>query len=120
PRRTASLLLGLGGAGGAVLFVSASTGPTAIIAMTLVGIGCAPVLMASVFIFARSYSPAKLAILTSWLVAFGSAGNVIGAAPLASGADLLGWRVVMLGLGAATLLIAIGVLLFVRDPERAE
>ena len=86
--------------------------------MMLIGVGCAPVLMASVYIFARQYSPAKLAILTSWLVAFGSAGNVIGASPLASAADALGWRSVMALLGVLTVLSALSIWLILRDPER--
>ncbi len=120
PRRTASLLLGVGGAGGAVLFAAAREPWMVIAAMTLIGIGCAPVLMASVFIFARSYSPARLAILTSWFIAVGSAGNVIGASPLAGAAEAFGWRGVLVGLAAITLAIAAGIYAFVRDPERAE
>lgn len=120
PKRTASALLAFCGGGGALLFAMATTPPMVIAAMALIGIGCSPVLMASVFIFARSFSPARLAILTSWLVAFGSAGNVIGASPLAAAADALGWRTVMLGLGVLTVAVAVAVRLFVRDPQRHE
>ena len=79
PRRTVAVLLALGGGGGAFMFSTASAPWMVTTAMALIGVGCAPVLMASVFIFARTYRPAKLAILTSWLVGFGSFGNVIGA-----------------------------------------
>lgn len=120
PRRTSSIMLALGAGGGALLF-SASTAPWMIVAaMALIGIGCAPVLMAAVFIFARTFAPAQLAVRTSWLVAFGMAGNVIGTSPLASAAEAFGWRWVMVGLGGATLLVAAALALFVRDPERAE
>jgi MFS family permease len=118
PKRTAAVLLSLGGAGGALLFASATQPWMITVAMTMIGVGCAPVLMASVFIFARTYSPARLAILVSWLVGFGSFGNVIGASPLAAAAETFGWRPVMLGLGALTLLTALAVLFFVRDPAR--
>lgn len=117
PRRTASALLAVCGAGGAFLFASASAGWMVVAAMGLIGIGCAPVLMASVFIFARNYPPARLAILISWLVAIGSAGNVIGASPLAAAAEAYGWRGVMAGLGVITLLVAVAVHFLVRDPE---
>lgn len=120
PRRTASIMLALGGGGGAFLFAVATAPWMITAAMILIGIGCAPVLMASVFIFARTYRPAQLAILTSWLVAFGSAGNVIGASPLAAAAEAFGWREVITGLGVVTLLIALGIALFVRDPEKVE
>ena len=74
--------------------------------MALIGIGCSPVLMGVVFIFARSYSPARLAVLASWTIAFGTAGNVIGAAPLANAAEAFGWRPVIAALGIFTLLTA--------------
>jgi MFS family permease len=118
PKRTAAVLLALGGAGGAMLFAAATQPWMITAAMTLIGIGCAPVLMASVFIFARTYSPARLAILVSWLVGFGSFGNVIGASPLAAAAEAFGWRPVMTGLGVLTLLTAVAILIFVRDPAR--
>ena len=118
PKRTAAILLAVGGGGGAFLFAAASTPWMVTAAMALIGIGCAPVLMASVFIFARIYRPAKLAALTSFLVGFGSAGNVIGASPLAQTAEAFGWRPVMTGLGVFTLLTAIAIIVFVRDPER--
>lgn len=118
PKRTASVLLAVGGGGGAMLFAMATEPWMVTSAMAFIGIGCAPVLMASVFIFARTYSPARLAILVSWLVGFGSFGNVIGASPLASAADAFGWRPVMVGLGCVTLLTAVAIQLFVRDPAR--
>lgn len=118
PRRTAAVLMAVGAGGGAFLFSMASAPWMVTLAMAMIGLGCAPVLMASVFIFARAYSPARLAILISWLVGFGSLGNVIGASPLASAAETFGWRPVMMGLGVFTVLTAAAVFLFVRDPER--
>lgn len=103
-----------------MLFASATQPWMVAAAMFLLGIGCAPVLMASLFIFARIYSPARFAVLTSWLVAFGTAGNVIGASPLAQAANAFGWRPVMVGLGIFTLLTALALLLLVRDPETPE
>jgi MFS family permease len=66
-------------------------------AMALIGIGCAPVLMASLFIFARIYHAGAVRRAASWLIAFGALGNVIGAAPLANAAQAFGWRPVMVG-----------------------
>ena len=105
---------------GAFLF-SVATAPWMVIsAMALIGIGCSPVLMGVVFIYARSYSPARLAVLASWTVAFGTAGDVIGAAPLANAAEAFGWRPVMIALGLFTVLTAPAVLFFVRDPAEPE
>lgn len=118
PRRTAGVFLALGGAGGAFVFAAATAPWMITFAMVLIGIGCSPVLMASVFIFARKFQPARLAVLTSWMIAVGSAGNVIGASPLAAAAEVVGWRSVMAGLGVITLLVALATLALVRDPEK--
>lgn len=120
PRRTASILLAFGGAGGVSLFAAASTPWMVIAAMALIGIGCAPVLMASLVIFARIFPPARFAMLASWFVAFGTAGNVIGAAPLANAVQAFGWRPVMVGLAVFTLVVAAAIAVLVRDSAQEE
>jgi MFS family permease len=120
PRRTAAVLLAVAGGGGAALFAAATSPWMITLAMVLIGIGCSPVLMASAYIFARTFKPAQMAILTSWLIGFGSAGNVLGASPLAAAADAFGWRETMAALGAFTVVTALFVLVLVRDPERIE
>lgn len=120
PRRTAAAFLAAGGGGGAIVFALASRPGAVTVAMAMIGIGCAPVLMATLFLFARHYSVARFSVLTSWFVAFGTLGNILGAAPLAAAAEAFGWRAVMLGLGAATLAVAAGIFLIVRDPAAPE
>ena len=120
PRRTAAVLLALGGGGGAFVFASAQSPFAVILAMALIGIGCAPVLMAALVVYARRFSPARFAVLASWTVAFGTLGNVIGAAPLANAAEAFGWRPVMAGLGVLTILTALAILVLLRDPEAPE
>jgi sugar phosphate permease len=84
PRRTASLMFGVFAGAGAFVFALAQGPGQLILAMALIGVACAPVLMASYFIFARSFPASRFAVLTSWLVAFGMIGNVISASPLAA------------------------------------
>lgn len=120
PRRTAAALLAVGAGGGTLLFSFATVPWMIIVATGLLGIGCAPVLMASLYIFARLYRPAKFAMLTSWLVAFGTAGNVIGSAPLAYAEAAFGWRAVMVGLCLISLLVAAALYALVRDPAHPE
>jgi MFS family permease len=120
PKRTAGFLLGICGSGGAFLFAIADAPWMIVAAMTLIGIGCSPVLMASMFIFAHTWSPARLAVLTSWLIGLGSLGNIIGASPLAAAVDAFTWRPVIAALGAVTLLTAAAILFFVRDPQQAK
>ncbi|HRV63653.1 MAG: MFS transporter [Rhodobacteraceae bacterium] len=118
PRATASVLLALGGAGGAMVFALAE-GPVAIhVAMVMIGVGCSPVLMASYFIFARLYSPAVFGTLAGMMIGFGSLGNIAGSAPLALLVDAVGWRAALFGLAATTMVVAAALAIVVRDPER--
>ena len=119
PRRTTAIMLSVFAGAGAFLFALANAPWMVIAAMGLIGLGCAPVLMSAIFIFAHNYSPARLAVLASWTIAFGTAGNVIGAAPLAGAAEAFGWRPSMAALGVVTLLTAAAVALFVRDPAKS-
>lgn len=118
PRRTAGWILMAGAGGGAFVFAAAAAPWMVTLAMALIGVGCAPVLMASVYIFAKTYSPARLAVLISVVIGIGSLGNVVGASPLAAAAEAFGWRPVMAGLGATTVLVSLATLAFVRDPAR--
>ncbi|MEO0402756.1 MAG: MFS transporter [Pseudomonadota bacterium] len=120
PRRTAGWLLLIGGAGGAALFAMAQ-GPTAIhAAMALIGVGCSPVLMASFYIFARNFPPARFATLAALMIGIGTVGNLISSYPMALAAEALGWRTSMWVLSAICALVAFGVLVSVRDPARVE
>jgi len=120
PRRTASVLFGIGGAGGAALFALAQ-GPGAITAaMVLMGIGCAPILMATYYIFARAFSAAIFGTLAGVTVGVSSLGNILSAAPLAWLIEAFGWRATVGSFALLTALIAIAIALLVRDPEKPE
>lgn len=120
PRRTASVLFLLGGAGGAALFALAQ-GPGAItLAMVLIGVGCAPILMATYYIFARAYAPAVFGTLAGVTVGVSSLGNILSAAPLAALIETFGWRATVGSFAALTALIALAIWALVRDPDRPE
>lgn len=117
PRLTTGVLLAVG-AVGAVLFAQA-TGPLHLkLAMALIGVGCAPVLMASYFIFARQFSPAVFGTLAGLTIGIGSLGNAASALPLSAAVEAFGWRETMLGLAAITGAVALLILVLVRDPPR--
>jgi MFS family permease len=117
PRRTAGGL-GLAAVGAAVFALA--QGPTAVtLAMALIGAGCAPALMVSLYIFARTYPPAMFASLTGLMMAVSSVGNLAAATPMAWAAEIFGWRACLWGLAAATLLTTLALVAFVRDPPRA-
>ena len=71
-------------------------------AMALIGIGCAPVLMASLYVFGRVYAPERFAMLSSLMIGLGSLGNLLGATPLASAVQAFGWRGAMTSIAAVT------------------
>lgn len=120
PRRVVALMLGLFAAGGALAFARATTPFGIDMAMVLIGIGCAPVLMGSYYIYARIYSPAVFGTLAGATVGIGSLGNIAGSAPLAWALGRFGWRETVTGFAVLTLLIALAILILVKDPPRAE
>jgi sugar phosphate permease len=119
PRRTVAVAMAAGTIG-AFLFATATNALAATLAMALIGIGCSPIFMASLFLFARTEEPSRFAFLTSVFIGLGSLGNIVGAAPLAIAAARFGWRPSMLAMAVCFLLATILVALLLRDPPRAE
>ncbi len=118
PRQTAAVLLLIGGAGGAAVFALAATPLHVAVAMALIGVGCSPVLMASYFIFAREYPPAKFATLAAVMLGVGSVGNLVASYPTALAVELMGWRATLAGLAAISGAVAVGIWVTVKDPAR--
>jgi MFS family permease len=118
PRRTAAVLLLLGGGGGAAVFAMASAPVHVSIAMAMIGVGCAPVLMASYYIFALDHPPARFAFLAALMVGVGTLGNIVASYPTTIAAETMGWRAALWGLGALSSLTALGIWIAVRDPAR--
>ena len=117
PRRTAAALLLAGGGGGAAIFALASAPWHVSLAMGFIGVGCAPVLMASYYIFARQFPPAQFATLAALMLGVGSIGNLVAAWPMAWAAETMGWRAALWGLAALSGAVAAGIAGLVRDPE---
>jgi MFS family permease len=120
PRGTAAVLLAFGGAGGAALFAMASTPFQIKLAMSLIGVGCSPVLMASYYIFARVYSPVVFGTLAGATVGIGNLGNIGASLPLTLAVEAFGWRMSLWVLAGVTLAVALAIMALVRDPARVE
>ena len=118
PRITSAVLFAFGGAGGALVFGLAQLPAHINIAMMLIGLGCSPILMSSFYIFAKVYSPAAFATLAAVIIGFGSIGNLASSAPMAWAVETFGWRETMFGLATVTLILAITLLVFVKDPPK--
>jgi predicted MFS family arabinose efflux permease len=120
PRRTASVLFLAGAAGGAVLFATAQTPGMITVAMILIGIGCAPILMSTYYIFARMLPAAIFGTLAGLTVGFSSLGNILSAAPMAWAVEVFGWRETVWGFAIFTTLVGFGIAALVRDPPKPE
>lgn len=118
PRLTVALMLGIGGGLGAAVFALAQAPWHLHLAMTLLGIGCAPALMGPYYIIAREYPPAAFGALAGMIVGFGSLGNILGATPLVWLIEAIGWRQTLWVLMAATVGVALLIAATVRDPAR--
>lgn len=117
PRVTTAALLALAALGAAVFAMA--TGPGAIsLAMVLIGMGCSSVLMASYYIFARTYSAAVFGTLAGITIGIGSLGNIAASLPLSMAVEAIGWRGALWVLAAVTLAVAGAILALVRDPAR--
>jgi MFS family permease len=117
PRLTAAVCLGVGAVGAGV-FAMAGSAFDIKVAMALIGVGCSPVLMASYFIFARSFSPAAFGTLAGMTIGIGSLGNIAASLPLTAAAEAFGWRETVWALAAITAAMALAVAALVRDPPR--
>jgi predicted MFS family arabinose efflux permease len=115
PRRTVGVTMAMGAAG-AFLFALAGNAFVAMLGMGLVGLGCSPIFMATLYLFARTQAPVRFGLLTSIFIGLGSLGNLAGAAPLALAAESYGWRPTMLAIAGLFLLSALLAATLVRDP----
>lgn len=115
PRRTVSVVMAVAVAGAALL-ARAQSPFDLNLAMAMIGIGCSAIFMGALYFFGRQYRPAQFALLSSWLLGLGTAGNLAAASPLAMAATTIGWRGAMMALAALTAASALAVALVVRDP----
>ncbi|WP_186419727.1 MFS transporter [Bosea sp. CS1GBMeth4] len=115
PRRTVAVTMAIGSVG-AFLFAQAGNAEIATVAMALVGVGCSPIFMSTLYLFARTEAPARFGLLTSIFIGLGSLGNLAGAAPLALAAQYYGWRPTMTAFAVAFLLATVLAAALVRDP----
>ncbi|ACL61501.1 MFS transporter [Methylobacterium nodulans] len=117
PRRTvAGFLLAASLGTGALAAATGFAG--ALAGMALIGLGCAPALMGSLYLFGRLYPPERFAMLSSLMIGFGTAGDLLGSTPLALAAQAFGWRPILFGLAAVTAACALLILALIRDPPR--
>ncbi|PSC04053.1 MFS transporter [Alsobacter soli] len=107
------MLLAVAGSG---LFAVAGGFAGLLAAMALIGAGCAPVLMGSLYYYGRVAPPEKFAMMASITIGVGTFGNLLGATPLALAVARFGWRPSIAAIAAVTLLSVVLVMAVLRDP----
>jgi sugar phosphate permease len=117
PRRTVALGM-MAAVAGALVCANAQGLSGGIVAMTLIGIGCAPIYMGALYIFGRVFAADRFALLASWMLAFGSGGSLLATTPLAVAAEQIGWRAAFVGIAAITALSSVLAALLIKDPPR--
>lgn len=115
PRRTLAgfLLIALAGT---VIFGLSRGYVSALTALALIGVGCAPILMSGFYLAARLYSPRHFATMSSFLIGFGCIGDPLSGAPLAYFLAAYGWRATVFGLSGIVAFTALLVILLLKDP----
>ena len=106
---------------GGILFALAGSMGEAMVARALLGLGTAPVLMATFTIFSHWFTKQEFGRVSGFMVAVGNLGNLGGTAPLALAVTLVGWRNSFLAIGVLQALVTVLVFCVARDrpPESA-
>ena len=100
---------------GAMVFAVAETISLAYLGRFLIGAGAAFSFVSALNMASRWF-PARFAVLGGWAQMLGSAGGFAGQAPLGLAIAAFGWRSTNIGLGLAGLVLALLLLVTVRDP----
>lgn len=117
PRRTLPLFFALAGAGAILFGLSGSLAGLAL-SRALMGFGLSVVFICGIKLFSRWFPPSAFARMSGVYLGMGGVGLILGSGPTAQLCTLFGWRTALVLSGAAGLLIAGLLWLWVRDtPE---
>lgn len=119
PRPTVLVAFSLAIAG-SILSAVANGVETLLIGQALIGLGCAPALLAVMVFIARRYAADRFASLTGVVLAVGSCGMLITSTPLALVIEAASWRAGFVVLAALAVVSWVAVFCFVRDPPAPE
>ncbi len=116
PRRVQATLVAVGGIG-ALIFAMAESITVLTIARAIIGLGFAGGLMSGFKAVVIWVPEARRALANAWVMSTGALGLLVATAPMEMAVQSFGWRLVFVGLAAATL--AVAALIFFAVPERA-
>ena len=114
PRRVLPAMLAFT-IGGAVLFASGE-GPWQLIpGQFLIGAGCSGVFIGGLVAVSRWFPPDRFTTVGGVMIAVSNIGTLLSGTPLALAVEAVGWRMTVLGTGLLTGILALVVLVLVRD-----
>ncbi|MCB1476207.1 MAG: MFS transporter [Rhodobiaceae bacterium] len=100
---------------GCVLFSRAQGAEGLVAGRVVMGIGCASILMGTLTIYTRWFSPKRFTMLLGATIAVGTVGTLTATSPLAWVSDVWGWRTAFLAVGASAFVVFTVALFVVRD-----
>lgn len=103
---------------GAVIFGTAVNMTIATLGRALIGIGVGGVFVPALKIFSEWFRAREFASVTGFFLACGNAGNLAASLPLTYMILLLGWRLSLISIGAASFLLAIFSWIIIRNQPR--
>lgn len=117
-RRTVVWLTGFAALGSAAGALCAE--PWSFVASrVLVGVGSAGYFMGSLVVAGAWFRDRRFVSVLSWVYALSNIGTLAATAPLSYVSGLVGWRAAFIGIAVLTVLLGVGLHLFVRDTPNA-
>jgi sugar phosphate permease len=114
PRRVMCLMLLLS-AGGTFVFAAGEDAGALIAGQILSGLGSSAAFVGGLAVIARWYPRERFGPMASWLTAIGGIGPILSGTPFAALVEAIGWRDAWRIGGTALALVALLILVFVRD-----
>jgi predicted MFS family arabinose efflux permease len=100
---------------GSLIFAAAESQTALVVGRLMMGFGCAGIMVGSLVVLSRWYSPGRFTRAMALLFASANAGSLIATLPLASAADTFGWRWTFVGLAGLAGVLIVAFLAIIRD-----
>lgn len=114
PRYTVSFFFVIA-ALGALLMSHTNSLATAVFGRVMVGLGVSTLFVSNFKLIAEWFAPRQFVVMGGLFMAMGGVGALLASAPLAWISSLIGWRITLAAVGVMTFVMAVLILIFVRN-----